>query len=140
MTTRYTSTYLNTTFVSLQLVTGRIEPQNASYLNTTFVSLQHFALIAIDYLQINLNTTFVSLQPLEEAKEIARKLFKYNFCFSSTFLSQSIHPFLIGFKYNFCFSSTIHTTFLIFLFFYLNTTFVSLQLLYKFRRKILYKI
>ena len=54
----------------------------------------------------DLNTTFVSLQLENICKHLNCKIFKYNFCFSSTVMDKKIIVKIIKFKYNFCFSST----------------------------------
>ena len=79
--------YLNTTFVSLQRGFDILVITLLCNLNTTFVSLQLTEMPARNINQNYLNTTFVSLQLYRDAgKEYQPKLFKYNFCFSSTFI------------------------------------------------------
>ena len=85
-----------------------IGQSDCANLNTTFVSLQHSTALKVSSSYPYLNTTFVSLQQtVATAKDLVGK-FKYNFCFSSTIVSEVRTKITVTFKYNFCFSSTKH--------------------------------
>ena len=77
-----------------------------TYLNTTFVSLQHIFYLWFFYLQLFKYNFCFSSTFIKNARRWHCEIFKYNFCFSSTVISVIPNSFLYWFKYNFCFSST----------------------------------